>query len=61
MGCRGLGWWPVGSNSVQTGVFLVAPGKFLIDQTIAAYAWTGQRIHPLVWYIVIVASLMSVF
>jgi hypothetical protein len=42
-------------------VFLVEPGKFLIDRTMAAHAWTGQRIVRPVRYIVIVASLTSVF
>ena len=50
-----------GVKSEQTGVFLVEPGKFLITQTMAAHARTGQRILLSVWYIVIVASLTSVF
>jgi hypothetical protein len=50
-----------GWKSEHTGVFLVEPGKFLIDRTMAAHARTGQRIVCPVRYIVIVASLTSVF
>jgi hypothetical protein len=48
-------------KSQHTGVFLVEPGKFLMDGTMAAHARTGQRILWPVQYIVIVASLTSVF
>jgi hypothetical protein len=50
-----------GWKSEHTGVFLVEPGKFLIDLTMAAHARTGQSILWPVQYIVIVASLRSVF
>jgi hypothetical protein len=50
-----------GVKSEQTGVFSMEPGKFLIARTMAAHARTGQRIVWSVWYIVIVASLTSVF
>jgi hypothetical protein len=50
-----------GWKSEHTGVFLMEPGKFLIDRTMAAHAQTGQSILWPVRYIVIVASLTSVF
>jgi hypothetical protein len=59
-GLLGVGWL-AGWKSEHTGVFLVEPGKFLIDWTMAAHARTGQRIVWPVRYILIVASLTSVF
>ncbi len=59
-GLSGVGF-AEGRKSEHTGVSAVAPGKFLIARTMAAHARTGQRIVWPVLYIVIVASLTSVF
>ena len=59
-GLPGVGW-VAGWKSKHTGVFLVEAGKFLIDCTMAAHARTGQRLVGPVRYIVIVASVTSVF